>query len=214
MTWPFFQLNDMALGLFACLTISDNKSPEENFDEALDTLCKQKYERIEGALRLGRDQLSVLRSIVQSAFEEKLFVGMNTYVQVCLDNISTAGTKFAGRPEILIPLAHFLQETYVVRSQGGRVMKVPFVLVAQLQPPSPDKEDFLHLVGLPGADNVAAGVKNFMGRALREAGRRAKVDIVLDSFDDYLVRIKKAAKTAYLDALIIVLSAPTEAGPP
>ena len=203
----------MALGLFACLTINTDKSSEDNFLEALDTLSKHEFERIDRALKMGREQLVVLRRIVQSAFEEKLFVGMNTYVQVSLDNISTAGTKFAGRPEILIPLAHFLQETYVVMSKGQRVKKVPFVLVAQLTPPSLEGENYLHVVGLPGADNVVAGMKNFMGRAFAEAGKRAKTELHLDSFHDALVRIRKPAKTAFLDALIMVLSAPADAAP-
>ncbi|OWA49847.1 Cell division control protein 45-like protein [Hypsibius exemplaris] len=207
-----FQINDMALGLFACLTVNSDKSSEDNFHDALDTLSKHEFDRLDRALQMGRDQLVVLRKIVQSAFEEKLFVGMTHYVQVCLDNISTAGTQFAGRPEVLIPLAHFLQETYVVMSRGQRVKKAPFVLVAQLQPPSTDGTgDFLHVVGLPGADNVAAGMKNFMGKAFRAAARQAKVELELDSFEECLVRIGKRSKTAFLDALIIALSAaPTE----
>ena len=209
MRW-LLQINDIALGLHACLTLSDTTSPEENVHEALEILSKEDFKRIEYVLRLGREQLSIFRKIVQSAFEERLFVGMNTYLQVCLDNISSTGNKFTGRPEALVPLALFLQQTYVVRARGNKVSKVPFVLVAALQPPSADPDnDWVHFVGLPGYDNINSGARNFMGRAFREAANRVKIDLEQWSFDEYSIKIRKKNKVVFLDALILIFSLPS-----
>lgn len=195
----------MALGLFACLTINDNNSPEDSFHDALDILEPRRVHQIGSVLDMGKKQLEVMRNIVQSAIEEKLFTGFqNSYFQASLDNISTSVIRYVGRPEVLVPMAHFLQRCYVVYQKGKKIRELPFVLIADIHAATGEATDYLHIVGLPPFDPET--VVNYMGRKFDEAADSAKISLERDTFDSYIARILKTSKTVFLEHLVAVLS--------
>lgn len=195
----------MALGLFASLTMNDNCTPKDNFHDVLDILEPRRVHQIGPVLELGKRQLGVMRNIVQAAIEEKLFTGFqNSYFQASLDNLSTAGVRYVGRPEVLVPLAHFLQRCYVVYQRGKKIRELPFVLIAEIFSSTGEASDYAHIIGLPAFDPET--VVNEMGRHFDKAAESAGVVLERDSFENYIVKILKTNKTNFLEHLVHVLS--------
>ena len=67
-----------------------------------------------------------------------------------------------------------------------------------------DISEWIYLVGLPSNEYI--GKRNHMGHMFRVAAERSKAEMIQDTFDNFIVRIKKTNKMTFLDALITVIA--------
>ncbi|XP_055338855.1 cell division control protein 45 homolog [Paramacrobiotus metropolitanus] len=198
-----FQICDLALGLFACLTVREQHSSKDNFHQALDILDPRHLYRLDAALDLGKQQLMVIREFVKSAIQEKLFTGVHgCFFQASLGNLnlSTDGIRYIGCPEVLIPLAHYLQRCYVMNQKGKKIRSLSFVLIAEMFSTAGEVSDYLYLVGLPPWEPET--IKNSMGTLFDRAAASSGVEMHRDSFEKFLVRIPKAGKQLFMEHMV------------
>ncbi|UYV66717.1 CDC45 [Cordylochernes scorpioides] len=171
---------------------------DQRFWDALDALSHLN----EGALRKGMKhafkRMTAIFSQIQVILDRKLIVSAGPFLYTVIQE-GTPDLQYFSFPISLALLAHFLLQIYVSRSASQKLNHLPLVLAAPFE-----DSDHLLVVGVPPI--AEESFRNFFGKAFEQVAQQANCGLHQPFFDLCMVKLCKADKSRFFDALISLLS--------
>ncbi|PIK60025.1 putative cell division control protein 45-like [Apostichopus japonicus] len=192
---------DVAFSVDSLLeSVSNSKSAEERFMEALDCLSRKYISKLEDGVELCKQQMMGVVNQVQTLLDMKKVVSAGPFLYAFIPD-GTPDSKFFSRPNCLMLLGRFLLEAYVKLYNRRRSRNLPLVVTAPF-----DTADGTSLVvGIPPLPELEQASRNFFGKAFEQAASKTGSRTLHDHFEPSVVVLKTEDRSKFFDALISLL---------
>ncbi|XP_055380499.1 cell division control protein 45 homolog [Condylostylus longicornis] len=192
-----FSAADYVYAMLAILeSVKKDKTPEDCFLEALDSLPKNNKDILTDGIDSAKLLLSAIFRQVQSSLEMHQIHSAGPFLYYIL----TEENPYFSYPYGLTFLAKFILNGYCTTSRNRRASDLPLVASCPI-----DVEHGLNLlVGIPPISEDSP--KNFFGKAFEQAAQKSNSLILQDFFETSVIQIRQSDLTKFLDALTVLLS--------
>lgn len=200
-----YAASDVALAVRALLESPDkDKTPNQKFFDALDSLSWSKTEVLEEGLELAKTQsIAILKQVHH-------ILDLNTIQRAgdffyCVLSESTPDVRIYSHPAVLMYLARFLLSAFVAKTKFKKADSFPLVLIV----PDLNRPGTGLITGIPPlAENSP---KNFFGEAFRQLNEDTEIvkfDVTPEFYDNCVARIPWSEKHCgdVISGLISVLN--------
>lgn len=182
---------DVAFAVRALLESGDrDKTPNERFLQALDSLSWSQTEVLESGFELAKTQLIAILKQVHHILDLNTIQKAGPFVY-CILTESTPDVRLFGHPAVLMNLARFLLHAFVAKTKFGNAKALPLVLIV----PDMGQPGTGLVTGIPPVD--AKSPRNFFGEAFKQLTELQKVrfSVTSEFYDQCVARIPFNEKT-------------------
>lgn len=182
---------DVALAVRALLESGErDKTPNEKFLQALDSLSWSQTELLESGIELAKTQLIAILKQVHHILDLNTIQKAGPFVY-CILTESTPDVRIFGHPAVLMNLARFLLHAFVAKTKFGNAKALPLVVIV----PDLGQPGTGLVTGIPPID--AKSPRNFFGEAFKQLTELEKVrfNVTSEFYDQCVARIPFNEKT-------------------
>eukprot|EP00111_Clytia_hemisphaerica_P005863 TCONS_00016961-protein len=191
---------DMVCAISALLEYArEDISFSDQFVDALDALNRSSIDQLNGAIELGKKQVSSMVSQVRSFIDSHQIACAGPFLYAHILEGSPTAYIFA-KPCIIGRLARFTLEVYSTMTKQKKARSLPFVLAV----PSDLEEGMSLLVGVPPVGE--SSIKSFFGAAFKQAGEKTRSRVRHDFFDPTVIEIKTEDRSKFFDNLAALMA--------
>lgn len=174
---------DVALGVRALLESGDKeKTANENFLDALDSLSWSKTDLLETGIEMAKTQLIAILKQVHHILDLNTIQKAGPFLY-CILKESTPDVRLFGHPAVLMNLARFLLNAFVVNTKFSGADSLPLVLIV------PDMNQ-------PGS-GLVTGIQpvgensphNFFGEVFNQLQAKISFELTSEFYDRCVVRM-------------------------
>jgi len=188
---------DYVYALLAILeSVRKDKTPEDCFLEALDSLSRSHRDLLLGGIENAKLLLSAIFKQVQSSLEARQVNSTGSFFYYILKEESV----YFSYPYGLMRLAKFILNGHVATSRSRQAVEKPLIASC----PIDAERGVCLLVGIPPVCEDSP--KNFFGKAFEQAALKSNSKILQDSFENFVIQIRQNDLTRFLDALTVLLT--------
>lgn len=192
-----YSASDYVYAMLALLeSIKKDRSPEQCFWEALDSLSRTNKPILDTGIEKSKELLSAIFKQVQTSLEMHQVHSAGPFLYFIL----TEENVHFSCPYGLLMLAKFMLHAHVAVSRNRRSPQLPLVACC---PIDLDRGMCL-MIGVPPVCEDSP--KNFFGRAFESLALKSTAVISQDSFESSIIQIRQSDITKFLDGLTVLLS--------
>lgn len=177
-------------------SVKKDKTPEDCFLEALDSLSRQHKDILTAGIDSSKILLSSIFKQVQSSLEAHQVHSTGSFFYYILNEENS----FFSYPYGLTLLAKFILNGHVAVSRSRQAPELPLIASC----PVDAERGLCLLVGVPPVREDSP--KNFFGKAFEQAASKSNAAILQDFFETSLIQIRQSDLTRFLDALTVLLA--------
>lgn len=176
-----------------------DKSLTTSFMEALDSLSRSHRNVLEEGIEKCKSVLVTIFRQVQVLLEMRQVISAGPFLYLVLQEGSQDVELFSN-PLLLLLLAQFALQAYVVSARSRRAPSQPLIASAPLDP----QLGTCLLLGIPPVADESSN--NFFGKAFEQAGERINARMNMDYFDTSIIQLKTEDRPKFFDSLTSLLS--------
>ena len=194
---------DVALAVRALLESGDkDKTANEKFLEALDSLSWSKTQLLESGIELAKTQLIAILKQIHHILDLNTIQKAGPFMY-CILTESTPDVRLFGHPAVLTNLARFLLQAFVAKTKFGNAGALPLVLIV----PDLHQPGTGLVTGIPPLEEKSP--RNFFGEAFKQLSEQEKISFTVTSefYDRCVARMpfNEKACSDVITALTVLL---------